>query len=192
MIDVNKENAVDHELASQAASGDGRAFEEIYERHRARVYSIALRMTRNAADAEDIAQESFITLLRKIGQFRGESAFVSWLCRLTINQVLMHFRKAKSRPEETTADGEMPEYKSSGVKTAKATPVLDRIALKRAVNALPRGYRRAFVLFDVAGFDHQEIARMTGCAVGTSKSQLNNARASLRKLLSPQPFLFQT
>src|SRR5438105_3642275 len=100
--------ASDHALAQAAAGGDMAAFEELYERHQRRVYSLCLRMTGNTAEAEDLAQEAFIQLYRKIGSFRGESAFTTWLHRLTVNQVLMHFRKRGVRMEQTTDDGDVP------------------------------------------------------------------------------------
>src|SRR5436305_6230368 len=98
----------DYELTQKAADGDMKAFEQLYQRHNRRVYSLCLRMTQNVTEAEDLAQEVFIQLFRKIGSFRGESAFTTWLHRLTVNQVLMHFRKRAVRREQTTADGEVP------------------------------------------------------------------------------------
>ena len=174
----------DTELARQAAEGDAEAFEEIHRRYRRPVYTLALRMTRNAADAEDLTQESFLTVLRNVGSFRGEAAFSSWLYRLTSNVVKMHFRRRSSRPEDLTSDGEMCERKL-GVKRRAASPaVFDRIAIEKAVRALPPGYRAAFVLHDVAGYEHAEIARMQGCTTGNSKAQLHRARVSLRGMLS--------
>jgi RNA polymerase sigma factor (sigma-70 family) len=94
-------------LAIAAGKGDMGAFEKIYERHNRRVYSLCLRMTQNAAEAEDLAQEAFIQLFRKIGSFRGDSAFTTWLHRLTVNQCLMHFRKRSVKLEKTTEEGEL-------------------------------------------------------------------------------------
>src|SRR6202011_5571287 len=94
--------------AQKASEGDMMAFEQLYERHNRRVFSLCLRMTQNSSEAEDLAQEVFIQLFRKIGSFRGESAFTTWLHRLTVNQVLMHFRKRGVRMEQTTEDGEIP------------------------------------------------------------------------------------
>lgn len=175
--------ATDFELAQQAAKGDSTAFEEIYRRHNSRVYSLCLRMTQNVAEAEDLAQEAFIQLFRKIGSFRGDSAFTTWLHRLTVNQVLMHFRKRSVKLERTTEEGETPVQVVKGTENPRAMPVVDRIALDRAIGQLPRGYRTVFVLHDVEGHEHEEIARMLGCAVGTSKSQLHKARMKLRGLL---------
>jgi RNA polymerase sigma-70 factor (ECF subfamily) len=179
-------HASDYTLAQLAAGGDLSAFEVLYERHNRRVYSLCLRMTQNVAEAEDLAQEAFIQLFRKIGSFRGESAFTTWLHRLTVNQVLMHFRKKGVRLEQTTDDGETPVQVVVGTQNPNQMPVVDRIALDRAISGLPPGYRTVFILHDVEGHEHEEIARMLGCSVGTSKSQLHKARMKLRGLLRQQ------
>ena len=175
--------ATDFELTQTAAAGDVGAFQQLYERHRRRVYSLCLRMTQNPTEAEDHTQEVFAQLFKKAGSFRGESQFTTWLHRLTVNQVLMHFRKKGVRVERTSEDGEVPAQVVAGTEDAARMPVVDRIALERAVSELPPGYRTVFVLHDVEGYEHDEIARMLGCAVGTSKSQLHKARLSLRRLL---------
>ncbi|HEV2763109.1 MAG TPA: RNA polymerase sigma factor [Pyrinomonadaceae bacterium] len=176
----------DYTLAQAAGAGDMRSFELLYERHHRRVYSLCLRMTANTAEAEDLAQEVFIQLFRKIGSFRGESAFTTWLHRLTVNQVLMHFRRKGVRLEQVTEDGESPVQVVRGTEDPTRMPVVDRIALDKAVGQLPPGYRSVFVLHDVEGHEHEEIARMLGCSVGTSKSQLHKARMKLRGLLRQQ------
>jgi RNA polymerase sigma-70 factor (ECF subfamily) len=173
----------DHALAIKAGEGDMGAFEQLYERHNRRVYSLCLRMTQNAAEAEDLAQEAFIQLFRKIGSFRGESAFTTWLHRLTVNQCLMHFRKRSVKLEKTTEEGETPVQIVRGTENPNAMPVIDRIALDNALKQLPPGYRTVFTLHDIEGHEHEEIARMLGVAVGTSKSQLHKARMKLRKIL---------
>ena len=176
--------ATDYELTQRSASGDASAFEELYARHSRRVYSLCLRMTANTAEAEDLAQEVFIQLHRKVGSFRGESAFTTWLHRLTVNQVLMHFRRRGVRMEQTTDDGESPQQVVLGTENPSQMPVVDRIALDKAVSQLPPGYRAVFVLHDVEGHEHEEVARLLGCSVGTSKSQLHKARMKLRQLLT--------
>ena len=173
-------------LARAASQGDMQAFEELYQRHNRRVYSLCLRMTRNVAEAEDLTQEAFIQLFRKIGSFRGDSAFTTWLHRLTVNQVLMHFRKASVKRELTTEEGETPVQIVRGTEDPNAMPILDRIALDNAMKQLPPGYRKVFLLHDVEGHEHEEIAKMLGVAVGTSKSQLHKARMKLRRLLKEQ------
>jgi RNA polymerase sigma-70 factor (ECF subfamily) len=176
----------DYALTQRAAAGDSRAFEELYERHSRRVYSLCLRMTQNPTEAEDLAQDVFVQLYRKAGSFRGESQFTTWLHRLTVNQVLMHFRRRGVRLEHTSEDGELPAQTVAGTEDARRMPVVDRIALDRALAQLPPGYRAVFVLHDVEGYEHEEIARILGCAAGTSKSQLHKARLSLRRILKRQ------
>jgi len=176
----------DQALAVAAAKGEMAAFEELYKRHNRRVFSVCLRMTHNVSEAEDLAQEAFIQLFRKIGSFRGESAFTTWLHRLTVNQVLMHFRKKSVKLERTTQEGDTPEQVVRGTQNPNTMPVVDRIALDRAIAQLPPGYREVFMLHDVEGHDHEEVAQMLGVATGTSKSQLHKARMKLRRLLSEQ------
>ena len=184
--DTENLQSSDYALAQAAAEGDMSAFESLYQRHNRRVYSLCLRMTNNVSEAEDLAQEVFIQLFRKIGSFRGESAFTTWLHRLTVNQVLMHFRKRGVKTEQTTEDGETPVQIVTGTENPNSMPVVDRIALDKAIAQLPPGYRTVFVLHDVEGHEHEEIARMLGCSVGTSKSQLHKARMKLRNLLRQQ------
>ncbi|MDQ3321466.1 MAG: RNA polymerase sigma factor [Acidobacteriota bacterium] len=173
----------DFQLTQLAANGDMAAFEEIYNRHHRRVYSICLRMLQNATEAEDLTQDVFIQLHRKIGSFRGDSAFTTWLHRLTVNQVLMHFRKRNVKFEKTTEEGETPVQIVGGTENPRKMPIVDKIAIESAIALLPDGYRNVFVLHDVEGYEHEEVARILGCSVGTSKSQLHKARLKLRKLL---------
>ncbi len=183
-VEPRKEKESDYELAQRSAAGDAASFEELYTRHHRRVYGLCLRMMQNVAEAEDLTQEVFVQLFRKIGMFRGDSAFTTWLHRLTVNQVLMHFRRKKNaRAEQTAEDGEPPVQIVAGTEDPNKMPVVDRIALDRAIAKLPVGYRTVFVLHDVEGFEHDEIARRLGIAVGTSKSQLHKARMKLRGLL---------
>jgi len=176
-------SATDFELTQAASKGDMVAFEEVYQRHHRRGYSICLRMLQNAFGAEDLTQDVFIQLYRKIGSFRGASAFTTWLHRLTVNQVLMHFRKRNVKFEKTTEEGETPEQTVRGTENPFKMPIVDKIALESAIEQLPAGYKNVFVLHDVEGFEHEEVARILGCSVGTSKSQLHKARLKLRKLL---------
>lgn len=180
VLDVN---APDLALTQKAAAGNIAAFELIYNRYHRRTYSLCLRMTNSQTEAEDLTQEVFIQLFRKIGSFRGDSAFSTWLHRLTVNQVLMHFRRRSVKNEKTSEDGEMPEQTMPGSKNPNKMQVIDRIALKNAIAQLPNGYHNVFVLHDVEGYEHEEVARMMGISVGTSKSQLHKARLKLRGLL---------
>ncbi len=179
----NVSSANDFTLAQSAAKGNMVAFEELYQRHHRRVYSICLRMLQNASEAEDLTQDVFIQLYRKIGSFRGDSAFTTWLHRMTVNQVLMHFRKRTVKFEKTTEEGETPVQIVNGTANPFKMPIVDKIALENAIEQLPNGYKKVFVLHDVEGFEHEEVARILGCSVGTSKSQLHKARLKLRKLL---------
>lgn len=173
----------DFELTQMAADGDLEAFEMLYQKYHRRAYSLCLRMTNNVMEAEDLTQEAFIQLFRKVGSFRGDSAFTTWFHRLTVNQVLMHFRKTSFKNEKTTEDGELPEKVSTNRVLQSQTPILNRMDLKKAIAELPPGYRAVFVLHDVEGFEHSEVAEILGISIGTSKSQLHKARIKLRGLL---------
>ncbi len=175
------------EAIERAKQGDAQAFQDLYDKHKRRVYSLCLRMTANTAEAEDLTQEAFLQLYRKIGTFRGESAFSTWLHRLSVNVVLMHLRK-KNLPvvslEETTQGGEEDTPKKDfGAEDLALAGSIDRLQLQRAVDDLPPGYRMIFVLHDIEGYEHNEIATIVGCSIGNSKSQLHKARMKLRDLL---------
>ena len=176
----------DFELAKSSAAGDTSAFEELYHRHFRRVFALCLRMMGNPTEAEDMTQDVFVQLFNKIGMFRGESAFTTWLHRMTVNQVLMHFRKKSTRSELLTDEGETPIQIVQGTANPNSMPVVDRISLERALKQLPVGYRTVFVLHDIEGYEHYEIATMLGIAEGTSKSQLHKARLKLRQLIRQQ------
>ena len=173
----------DYARARLVARGDMGALDEIYRLHHRRVYNLCKRMTLNAAEAEDLTQEVFILLLRKAGGYRAEASFTTWLHRLTVNQVLMHFRRRRVK-REGQADDERDDARRAGRGPAAVAPqLIDRITLDRALARLPPGYRAAFVLHDIEGHEHEEVARILGCATGTSKSQLHKARKQLRHLL---------
>ena len=176
----------DYELAQRAAHGDIEAFEQIYRLHHRRVYGLCLRMTQNVAEAEDLTQEVFIQLYRKVGSYRGAANFSTWLHRLTINQVLMHFRRSKARREEQPPEVEQQSAHGAMALHGSQSALVDRVLLNKAIARLPPGYRAVFVLHDVMGHEHEEIAALLGCAVGTSKSQLHKARMKLRRLLRGQ------
>jgi RNA polymerase sigma-70 factor (ECF subfamily) len=166
-----------------AAAGDLKAFEDIYRTYHRRVYSRCLRMTRNVSEAEDLTQDVFVQLFRKLKTFRGESSFSTWLHRMTVNAVLMHFRKPVVKSEQTTYDSDDQHEIFSGRQTAGTFSVLDRISLDEALAQLAPGYRAVFILHDVEGYEHSQIGEILGCSVGTSKSQLHKARLRLRTLL---------
>jgi RNA polymerase sigma-70 factor, ECF subfamily len=170
----------------RAKQGNAEAFEFLYNLHKRRVYSLCLRMTANTAEAEDLTQEAFLQLFRKIGTFRGESAFSTWLHRMAVNVVLMHLRKkglpVVSLEEATEGDDDTPK-KDFGADDPVLSGSVDRLRLQNAVDRLPPGYRSIFVLHDVEGYEHNEIATMVGCSIGNSKSQLHKARMKLREFL---------
>ncbi len=175
------------EAIEEAKAGSGPAFEYLYQLHNRRIYSLCLRMTKDVAEAEDLTQEAFLQMFRKIGTFRGESAFSTWLHRLAVNLVLMRLRKKNllttSYDEPMGQDGEDSRPREYGSADMKLTGAVDRMTLEKAIAALPAGYRMIFHLHDVEGYEHQEIAGMMGCTVGNSKSQLHKARMKLRELL---------
>ena len=168
-------------------NADQELFHDLYQLHHRRVYSICLRMTQDISDAEDLTHEVFVQLFRTIGSFRGEAAFSTWLHRLTVNHVLMHFRKNKRRlqSEQLTESVEMVARLAAG---QKRTSIVDRILLSEVIAKLPEGYREALILHDIHGLDHKEIARRKGRTEGTSKSQLHKAKVTLRALITqPAP-----
>ena len=174
------------EAIEKAKQGDAQAFEVLYNLHKRRVYSLCLRMTANAAEAEDLTQEAFLQLYRKIATFRGESAFSTWLHRLAVNVVLMRLRKKGLSVvplEETTETEEETPKKDLGAEDTRLAASIDRLQLQRAIERLPPGYRSIFVLHDVEGYEHNEIAEIVGCSIGNSKSQLHKARLKLREFL---------
>ncbi len=175
--------ASDLELARAAASGDAAAFEKLYEQHKGRVYSLCLRMLSDQSAAEDLTQEVFLQVYRKIGSFRGDSAFTTWLHRLTVNQVLMHFRKRGVKLEHTSEEGDFTNVTESPLQSTRRISMVDRLALDKAIGQLPPGYRTVFMMHDVDGYEHEEIAGLLEISIGTSKSQLHKARMRLRELL---------
>ncbi len=184
-IDSPTPAASEAEVIRRAQRGDAQAFGLLFERHKARVYALCLRMTRNTAEAEDLTQEAFLHVFRKLAAFRADSALSTWLYRVTVNTVLMHFRKKslatvsveKQNPEGNSAPREFPMTDS------RLTGCVDRMALSRALAELPNGYRKIFLLHEIAGYEHREIAKALGCSIGNSKSQLHKARQRMRELL---------
>jgi RNA polymerase sigma-70 factor, ECF subfamily len=179
------------QLIARAQRGDEEAFAALFEMHKRRVYSLCLRMTGDATEAEDLAQEAFLQLFRKIATFRGESAFSTWLHRLVVNVVLMHLRKKGLQQvplEETDNSQEDAIKREYGDDDRRLLGSIDRLVLARAIEELPPGYRSVFVLHDVEGYEHNEIAQIMDCSVGNSKSQLHKARLKLREALRREQF----
>jgi RNA polymerase sigma-70 factor (ECF subfamily) len=177
------------EAIRRAQAGDPAVFEYLYRLHSRRVYALCLRMVKDAAEAEDLTQETFLLLFRKIHTFRGESAFSTWLHRLAVNLVLMRLRK-KSLPSfsiEAIPDTDDETAPLRSLELGAPDPILegaiDRLNLARCIQQLPAGFRKIFVLHDIQGYRHREIANLLGRSVGDSKSQLHKARKRLRESL---------
>jgi len=176
----------DLQLVKRAQQGDAEAFAALFHAHKARIHSVCLRMTNNTAEAEDLTQDAFLQVFRKLATFRGDSALSTWLYRIAVNTVLMHFRKKALRqisldePYNQDAKLVRREY---GSRDDRLSGCVDRIALARAIKELPDGYRTIFLLHEVEGYEHQEIAELLDCSVGNSKSQLHKAKLRIRELL---------
>src|SRR5262249_22598263 len=176
----------DVEMVRKAQQGDSDAFAALFYAHRPRVYSLCLRMTNNTAEAEDLTQDAFLQVFRKLSTFRGDSALSTWLYRIAVNTVLMHFRKKAlkqiSLDEPYNQDARLVR-REYGSRDGRLVGSVDRIALTRAIKELPVGYRTIFLLHEVEGYEHQEIAELLDCSVGNSKSQLHKAKLRIRELL---------
>lgn len=174
------------ETVARAKAGDERAFATLFDSHKKRVYSLCFLMTGNAAEAEDLSQDAFVQVYRKLASFRGDSAFSTWLYRVAVNTVLMQRRKrglkvvSLDEPITTESKSISREY---GQRDLDLAGTVDRIALRRAIQELPEGYRTIFILHEVEGYRHCEIAQMLNCTVGNSKSQLHRAKLRMRALL---------
>jgi len=176
--------AADLELAQRCGQGDPDAFEQLYRAHAGRLYTLIVRMVASAETAEDLLQEVFLNAYRKVNLFRGDSSLGTWLYRMAVNHCLDYLRGRQSKMARTTDsldDEGMAEPASSTPLVASA---INRLDLERAIEQLPDGCRTAFVLHDVEGFEHHEIATMLGISEGTSKSQVHKARMKLRGILN--------
>ena len=162
-----------------AVQGDEGGFEQIYRAHVGRVYALAVRLADNAAQAEELTQDVFVRTWERLASFRGESSFSTWLHRLAVNVILSDRRSAWRRTRRISGDGEVAEHEPD---SRAPTPGL-RLDLDQCIAGLPPGARTVFVLHDVEGYEHAEIAAMAGIAVGTSKAQLFRARRLLREAL---------
>jgi len=166
------------DLVHSAQQGDRSAFEWLYRTHVGRVYAICLRMSGESGQAEDLTQEIFIRTWKKLGSFQYKSAFSSWLYRLAINVILSH-RQQRGRHRLSQIDDEEIALVETGGNRNPA----GAIDLERAIAALPSGARTVFVLHDIEGYEHDEIAELTRTAPGTTKAQLHRARKLLREML---------
>jgi RNA polymerase sigma-70 factor, ECF subfamily len=180
---------LDSELVERAQRGDADAFAALFHAHKTRVYSLCLRMTNNTAEAEDLTQDAFLQVFRKLSTFRGDSALSTWLYRVAVNTVLMRFRKRSisqfslDDPRSKNPDTK-PIPREYGTRDCRLAGCIDRIALIQALQELPDGYRTVFLLHEVEGYEHSEIAGFLGCSTGNSKSQLHKAKMRIRELLA--------
>lgn len=168
-------------LVAQAQDGSRLAFEGLYRRQVGRVYGLCLRLVQHREQAEELTQRVFVKAFEKIGTFRGESEFPSWLHRLAVNLVLTEMRSRRRREERIFPVGDLEPL--AGHYAAVPDSAASGVDLERALAALPPRARAIFVLHDVEGYGHGEIAELTGLAVGTSKAHLHRARRRLRKEL---------
>ena len=182
------DDVTEAEAIRLAREGNAEAFERLYRLHSRRVFTLCVRMLENLADAEDLTQETFLTVFRRINTFRGESGFSTWLHRVTVNVVLMHVRKKTvaqiplEEITETTEETRVPRLELGGP-DLYLNSTIDRLTLQRAIDQLPPEFKAQFVLYGIEGYEHREIADMRGCSTGTSKSQLHRSRLRLRELL---------
>jgi RNA polymerase sigma-70 factor (ECF subfamily) len=185
----------DMALVRRAMDGDGDAFASLFQLHKHRVYAVILRMTNNPAEADDLTQDVFIQVFRKLCTFRGESALSTWLHRIAVTTALMHFRRQGphqvSLDETREHDAIPPTRREHGRHDDRLRCSLDRISLTRALETLPKGYRTIFELHEIQGYGHREIARLLHCSVGNSKSQLHKAKERMRECLSHSPGSFR-
>ena len=185
---VASDQLTEAEVLQRAREGDRTAFECLYRLHSGHVYAVCLRMVADPTEAEDLTQEVFLLLFRKIHTFRGESAFSTWLHRLAVNLVLMRLRKKSFSTVSIGAASDLDDKDGwtsidIGAPDLLLEGSIDRISLARCIAQLPAGYRTMFVLHDIQGYEHHEIAKILGRSVGDSKSQLHKARTRLRELL---------
>lgn len=179
------DRAADAALTARCRQGDPAAFDELYRLYAARVYSLACRMTGSTTEGEDLLQEVFVLVYRKLESFKGEAALGTWIHRLAANCCVDYLRSRQRRLQAAS----QPLDEAVGFAEPAPGRRLDRVDqldLERAIAELPPGYRAAFVLHDVEGYDHSEVARLLGIAEGTSKSQVHKARLRLRERLAGQ------
>lgn len=188
---ISNAGAIKFRIDKQGGEGEVTLanFEQLYKRYCQKIYSLCLRVLQSEVDAEDVTQEVFVQVYRRLHTFRGRASFATWLYRITVNQVLMHLRRscAKKRREEVVLDEPIDGLDQRWAEHNESIRLTDRTALEQAIGQLPLGYRIIFILHDVEGLNHNEIASLLGLSVGTTKSQLHKARLRLRRLLRRGP-----
>lgn len=189
LVEKTTKRETELRLIQRAQRGDEEAFATLFQLHNRRVYAICLRMTKDASEAEDLMQDSFMQVFRNLTRFRGDSAFSTWLHRVAVNTVLMKFRQRK-KPMISLDEPLSPDLPSLRREYGKTDPnlsgAIDRISIRRAMLELPPGCRRIFGLHAVHGYRHYEIAKLLHCSIGNSKSQLHKAKTKMRDLLFPK------
>jgi RNA polymerase sigma-70 factor (ECF subfamily) len=176
-------------LVQRAQHGDEQAFATLFQLHRNRVHSVCLRMTKDMAEADDLTQEAFLQVFRRIGLFRCDCAFSTWVYRIAVNTVLMKLRRRKALPlslDEPVSSESSSLRRDIGRADLRLSGAIDRIALRRAMRELSKSCRKILLLHEVQGYQHHEIAKMLDCSIGNSKSQLHRAKMKMRKLLFPK------
>ncbi|HYP22527.1 MAG TPA: sigma-70 family RNA polymerase sigma factor [Actinomycetota bacterium] len=178
-----REALTDEDLLKQAAAGDQSAFSALVRRHEDRVFGIAVRIMGDRADALDATQDTFVSVFRQAGSFRAEAAFTTWLYRVAVNACRDLLRKRRRLPEPTD---ELPERPRPGIGTEEVVGL--RLDLARALAQLPDEYRDAVLMHDLGAIPYEEIAQITGVALGTVKSRISRGRRRLAELLEqPAP-----
>src|SRR5215472_12652315 len=180
-------------IISLAQQGDSNAFEWLYNHYKRRIYFLCNRMVNDRDAAEDLTQETFMQVYRRLNTFRGDSAFGTWLHRIAVNIVLMSLRRERSRVSELSFEQgsdhsyeEAPFEKFMAVRDSRLSATLDRVTIERAMKCLPPGYAIVFLMHDVEGYQHNEIADVLDCSIGNTKSQLHKARMKLRRSIRGQ------
>jgi RNA polymerase sigma-70 factor (ECF subfamily) len=174
----------DLELARRCQKGDAGAFEQLYRDHSGRLYSLVFRMAGSAQEADDLLQEVFLQAYRKLGSFRGDSTLGTWLYRLGMNHCLDYLRGRQAKMGRATDSLDEEGVAEPAAPSPAVPTAISRMDLERAISRLPEGCRAAFLLHDVEGFEHREVASILGVSEGTSKSQVHKARMKLRAMLS--------
>jgi RNA polymerase sigma-70 factor (ECF subfamily) len=177
----------DLELARRCRHGDAAAFEALYRAHEGRLYNVLTRMVGSVHEAEDLMQEVFLHVHNKLGSFRGESSLGTWIHRVAVNLCLDHLRGRHARMARSTESLDKDNARELSTVEPQVPTAISRIDLERAIQRLPDGYRAVFVLHDVEGLEHREVATILGIAEGTSKSQVHKARMKLRAMLTARP-----
>lgn len=170
---------MEYEIVQRCKAGDLAAFEKLFHLYGKKLYSLCLRMSGNSHEAEDLMQEIFVILIKKIKAFRGDAKFSTWLYRVAVNSCISQLRKKKNIFVPLAEENETHD-----VASVEPTPLAQRQVLKKAIASLPPGYRTAVIMHDIQGFNHQEIAETLGISVGASKSQLFKARKKMRETMA--------